>query len=254
MKTLPVYLVAMIASGLVLGGCSQEPAGMAGDVGTGAAAVVSEEAANEVTISDAPFSQAPSGVYAMDPTHASLSFSISHPGFSNYVARFTQYATTINYDASDITASSLQVDLDPKSIDTDYSADYKAAHPESSFDSWEQDLANSDKFFNSEQYPSVTYRSTAIERTGQNTIQIQGDLTLPGQTHPMTLDATIVGSAPSHPMVKDRGVFGFSATGTFKRSVFGMDFLLSPPMLGDEISLQFEGEFLQAPAAPAPAS
>ena len=74
-----------------------------------------------------------------------------------------------------------------------------------------------------------------------------GDLTLLGKTHPVTLDATVVGAMAAHPFTK-RGAIGFSAIGTFNRSTFDMTHLLQPPIVGDAVTVQFDGEFQQAAA------
>jgi len=246
MNTLPIYLIAVITGGLLLSGCAEKQQDH--EVVSNTAAPANEAVEAHSSFENTPFSSASTGIYEIDPNHASLSFGVRHLGFSNYIARFTKYSSTVNYDAGDVSASSIEVSIDPTSIDTDYTGDYKATHPGRDFNTWEEELANSEKFLNSTQHTSISYRSTAIERTGVYTVRIDGELTLLGQTRPVALDATIVGSAPTHPMQKGRGVFGFSAKGTFNRSDFGMDFLLSPPILGDEIALQFEGEFLQTVA------
>ena len=188
---------------------------------------------------------APAGQYRIDPTHSSLSFSVNHLGLSNYVARFTSYKVLLQYDPAQPEKSSVEVTIDPASIRTDYPADYKATHADSKFSSWDEDLAQSDKFFNAGKFPEITFRSTQVRSSVPGALQIVGDLTLLGQTHPVQLDATVVGSTASHPMQSTLGAIGFSARGSFKRSTFGMTYLLSPPLIGDEISIQFEGEFNQ---------
>ena len=72
-----------------------------------------------------------------------------------------------------------------------------------------------------------------------------GDLTLKGMTKPVTLDVTFAGELASHPFAKAPAL-GFSAAGTFKRSDFGLDYLL--PNVGDEVRVEIEGDFIQKPA------
>jgi len=189
--------------------------------------------------------QAPAGTYAVDHNHATLAFSIRHLGLSDYIARFTDYTATLELEPDDLSASSIRVSIDATSITTDYTGDYQATHPDSPFSSWEEDLAQSDKFFNAGTYPEITFASTAVETRADGGLAITGDLTLLGTTRPVTLDAAIVGATASHPMT-NTGAIGFSARGSFKRSDFGMDYLLSPPLLGDEVTLHFDGEFLRS--------
>ncbi|MEM0955869.1 MAG: YceI family protein [Pseudomonadota bacterium] len=228
-------------------GCSQSDTGSAPAMAT-MKAPAETEAAPEPT----PPTKivAPAGTYQVDINHATLAFSVQHLGLSNYVGRFNAYDLTIELNPEDVSSSSVSVTIDPTSVDTDYVGDYQGTHPDSSFTSWEEDLAMSDKFFNAGTYPEISFVSTVVTQGEGDMLSITGDLTLLGQTHPITLDATIVGMMEAHPF-RGVGAIGFSAEGSFMRSEFGMDYLLSPPLLGDEITLMFEGEFLQAqqPAA-----
>lgn len=187
---------------------------------------------------------APAGQYALDPAHSSLSFRVSHLGLSNYVARFTKFNVTLNLDPADPAASSVTATIDPTSVRTDYLGDYKAGHAQSPYASWDEDLAQSPKFFNAGTHPQITFTSTRVEQTGPGRLRVTGNLALLGQTLPVTLEAAVVGSG-LHPFTK-RGAVGFSAAGSFNRSAFGMTHLLQPLLVGDAVTVQFEGEFQQA--------
>jgi polyisoprenoid-binding protein YceI len=188
---------------------------------------------------------ASSGAYKLDPAHATLQFSVLHMGLSNYIAGFTDYTVNLSLDSTNPDASSVEVTINPASIRTDFRGDYNATHPKSAFTSWEQDLAMSDKFFDAATYPEITYVSTAVSELTPGTWVITGNLTLLGQTHPVELQGKVVGNTDAHPFT-NRGALGFSITGTFKRSTFGMDHLLSPPLVGDDVVVMFEGEMHQA--------
>ncbi|MGD9661122.1 MAG: YceI family protein [Porticoccaceae bacterium] len=187
---------------------------------------------------------APAGQYKIDPDHASLAFSVTHLGVSNYVMRFTDYDVTLDLNPDDLAASSVTVTIDPASIDTDFAGDYQGTHPDSPFSSWEQDLAMSENFLNAGKYDSISFTSTSVSPSDDGTLLITGDLNLLGQTRPVTLEATVVGSEQAHPF-SGVGLIGFSATGTFNRSDFGMTHLLNPPLVGDVVTLHFEGELQQ---------
>lgn len=185
----------------------------------------------------------PSGKYAIDPTHAIVAFQVSHLGISKYTARFNDFNVQVSLDSDNVENSTVTADIKVASIDTGYTGDYKATHKKSIFATWDDDLALNPKWFNGNEYPSIAFTSTKVsEADGQ--LNIDGDLTFLGTTKPITLTATVSGSAEAHPFRKV-GTIGFSATGTFKRSDFGMTHLLSPPLIGDEVTLLFEGEFLQ---------
>ena len=91
----------------------------------------------------------------------------------------------------------------------------------------------------------MTFKSTAIEVTGENTAKITGDLTLLGVTHPVTLDVTHNKSG-THPY-SGKFVSGFSATTTIKRSAFGMKYGL--PAVSDDVEVRLEVEGIRQEAA-----
>lgn len=238
MKNHAIILVAALA----LGACSDAtPPAPSGDT-TGAAPASASTSTPESI-------NAPAGNYELDPYHTSLSFSVTHLGVSNYVMRFTDYDASLDLDPENPAASSVSVEIDPTSITTDFDGDYKGSHPDSPYESWEQDLARSPNFLNAGKYPSITFQSTDISRGDDGKLSITGDLTLLGQTRPVTLEASLVDAVPQHPML-GVAALGFSATGTFQRSDFGMTHLVEPPLVGDTVTLRFEGEFHQ----PKPAS
>src|SRR5580704_208702 len=76
----------------------------------------------------------------------------------------------------------------------------------------------------------------------RKTLKVTGDLTFLGVTKPVTLLGSVVGSVEKHPYL-GKGVVGFSATGTVKRSDWGM--IGTQAFLGDEVTIIFEGEFDQ---------
>lgn len=113
----------------------------------------------------------------------------------------------------------------------------KTASIEMDDQKWNDHLKNAD-FFNVEQYPEMTFKSTNVEVTGENTANVTGDLTLLGVTKPVTLNVTH-NKTGAHPMNGKSGI-GFSATGTLKRSDFGMNYGL--PAVGDDVELRIEVE------------
>ena len=191
----------------------------------------------------------PAGTYALDPTHASLTWKISHFGLSNYTARFTKLDATLVFDPDNLAASKLDVTVDPTSVETDYPADFKAGHPGSPFDSFDQEISEGADFFDSGNFPSISFKSTEVKQTGPSSGAVTGDLTFRGVTKPVTLDVTYNGTA-AFPWAPDAPRLGFSAAGKIKRSDFGLDFMV--PQLGDEVDLLIEAEFQKVPD-PAPA-
>ncbi len=179
----------------------------------------------------------PSGAYTLDPSHASLNWKVSHFGLSHYTARFLHFDVKLNFDAQNPENSTLEVSIDPKSIQTNY--------PWPEKEDFDATLANSEQWFNAPKYPAITYKATGIRRTGPNTGIVTGDMTMLGQTHPVSMEVTLNGAYTKHPMAGDPAL-GFSARGVLKRSQWGMTAYV--PFVGDEVTFIIESEFHQKPA------
>lgn len=181
-----------------------------------------------------PLNEMPAGVYKLEPSHASLTWRVMHLGLSNYTARFTKMDATINLDAADPTKSKLVATVEPASLETDY-----PKPEEKDFDA----KLRGEEWFNTEKFPEIRFESTSIEKTGENTGLIHGNLTFLGVTKPLTLDAKYNGGYKLHPF-SNQPVIGVSATATLKRSEWG--FSTYVPMIGDEVQLLIETEFVKA--------
>ena len=178
--------------------------------------------------------QIPAGVYELEDSHASLLFKVNHLGLSNYTARFKDFSAEINLDPKDVTKSTLTASVNPASIETDY------PNPEKK--DFNKKLSEGEDWFNSTKFPEITFTSTKIEKTGDNTGKITGDLSMLGVTKPMTLDVTFNGAYKQRPFGTDPAL-GFSAHATIKRSEWGFDTYV--PAVGDEVDIILETEFMQ---------
>ena len=173
--------------------------------------------------------------YAFDKVHTQVMFSVSHLGFSFSTGSFTTFDGGFTFDEAKPENSTVNVTIDTDSI---------TLHD----DKWEEHMKSED-FFNVAAFPTMTFKSTLAEKTGDNTGRLTGDLTLLGVTKPVTLDV-IFNKGAVHPYTKQY-VAGFSATGTLKRSDFGMVYGL--PGIGDEVNITLEVEGIRNEAAEAPA-
>ena len=186
-----------------------------------------------------PIAELPAGTYELDKTHASITWKVMHMGLANYTARFNTFDSTVVLDPAAIENSSVTVDISPMSIETDY--------PNPEKEDFDKKLATGENWFNAGANPTIKFVSKTIEKTGENTANITGDLTFLGVTKPVTLDATLNGAMASHPFTK-KAAFGISAHTTIKRSDWGMSGGL--PHVGDDVDVMIEAEYFQA-AAPA---
>jgi polyisoprenoid-binding protein YceI len=162
--------------------------------------------------------------YLFDKDHTNILFFVSHLGFSMMQGEFHEYDGEFVFDREDPTRSSVEVRIATASVDTDH-------------DELNEHLRSAD-FFDSENHPTMSFKSTSIERTGENAALITGDFTMLGVTRPVTLDVTF-NKADVHPVNKNY-IAGFSGGATIKRSDFGMTY--GVPAVGDEVKVMLEVE------------
>lgn len=176
----------------------------------------------------------PKGSYTIDKAHTSLIFRVSHLGFSTYTGRFTGVDATLRFDPANLSASRVEVRIDPRSIEADNAPS-----------GFLQTLAGS-QWLDADRFPDLTFRSQRVVATGADTFRIHGQLTLHGVTRPLVLDAKYNGGYASHPYEPNARA-GFSAQGSFKRSEFGVNYGLPAPGtdfgVGDLVSVTLETEF-----------
>ncbi len=180
-----------------------------------------------VAASGAGAEEAVSGTYQADPSHRYITFSYLHLGYSHPMLRWRDWDATLEWDADDPTASSISVVIDATSID-------------SGVDVFDGHL-NSDRFFDTAKYPEITFVSTKLTKTSENTGVMTGDLTIKGITKPVDLDV-ILNRTALDDFVQAYKV-GFTATGTVNRTDFGVDTYV--PAVGDEVAITIQAEFLK---------
>ncbi|MBX5140089.1 polyisoprenoid-binding protein [Rhizobium lentis] len=175
---------------------------------------------------------APGGAYKTDPSHSSFNWSFDHSGLSHYTARFTGVDARLDWKPEKPEASTLLVTIDPLSVRTDYPWPTKV--------NFDAEIGEDESFLAAK---PITFVSKAIHVTGEKTGTVEGLLTLRGETHPAKLDVTFNGSMAKHPMM---GVpkIGFSATGSIRRSDWGLDFAI--PELGDIVTFAIETQMVPA--------
>jgi polyisoprenoid-binding protein YceI len=114
--------------------------------------------------------------YKIDGNHAFVYFNVNHNGWAHAWGRFNTVSGDIAFDKNDPSKSSISVVIDAASVDTNHKK--------------RDDHLRSPDFFNTEEFPEITFESTGIEQTGERTGKVVGNLTLLGVTKEMTLDVT----------------------------------------------------------------
>lgn len=169
--------------------------------------------------------------YDIDGSHSGVVFGWNHFGFSNPTARFDKIEGSVLLDATDLTKSSISVTLPVEGLDTRVvQLDEALKSPE---------------FLDATRYPTITFKSTKVEMTGENSLKITGDLTVHGVTKPVTLDAKVnkIGIFEIPGVIKAQTA-GFDATTIIKRSDFGVTKYV--PAVSDEIPVRITLDAKQA--------
>jgi polyisoprenoid-binding protein YceI len=162
--------------------------------------------------------------YAIDAAHSGVSFQISHLGLSYVQGRFDNFSGSFSIDTADPGKSSFTMTIKTESIDTNNSK--------------RDDHLRSPDFFNAKQFPAITFTSTSVKAI-EGGYDVTGDLTLHGQTAPVTFSLKGGKTAEFPPKVTRTG-FSTSQI-VVKRSDFGVGKPM--PVLGDDVyvSISFEG-------------
>ncbi|HSB18652.1 MAG TPA: YceI family protein [Anaeromyxobacteraceae bacterium] len=164
----------------------------------------------------------------IDPAHTQTSFAVRHLVISTVRGEFGKTSGTIHLDDSDLTRSSVEATIDAATVST-RNPD-RDAH------------LRSPDFFDVARYPTVTFRSTKVEKAAAGALEVTGDLTLRGVTRPVTLHVAL------SPEVKGMGGEtrrGFSATTRINRQDYGLRWskmVEAGPVAGDEVTISLDVE------------
>ncbi len=166
--------------------------------------------------------------YVLDASHSQILFSYDHLGYSTTWGMFSGFEGTISFDQEDPGASSVSVSFPVRSMFTGWEARF--------------DHFMGEDFFGAGEDEMVTFTSTNIEVTGDDTAIITGDLTLNGITKSIVLDAKL-NQTGMHPMAEKEWA-GFDATTTLVRSDFEVGSFA--PFVSDEVEVMISVEAMKA--------
>jgi polyisoprenoid-binding protein YceI len=161
--------------------------------------------------------------YRFYMAHTQIFFSVSHLNYSHPMGRMHVKGGYFSFDPDDWSSAKVDATIDIASLDM-------------GDDAWNNKLRTA--FFDVSTYPTAHYVSTKVEKTGERTGVVHGNLTLLGKTHPVDLQVTFNRAAADGYSL--RYIAGFSATAAFKRSTWGMTRTI--PDNGDDVTLHLEIE------------
>lgn len=143
--------------------------------------------------------------WAVDPTHSEVQFKVKHLMVSTVTGLFSKFDGQLVMTGDDFQDADITFSADIDSIST--GNEQRDGH------------LKSGEFFDAEQFPQLTFKSTGMTKTGDDTYTLTGDLTLHGVTKPVTLKAEYGGQMQDF---YGQTKAGFEVTGTIKRKEFGL--------------------------------
>lgn len=167
--------------------------------------------------------------WAIDPVHSVATFSVRHMVVSNVRGELGKITGTLTLDRGDLTKSTVEASIDVIAISTrDEKRDTHLKSPD---------------FFDTAKFPTITFKSTKVEKGVKGKLKVTGDLTMHGVTKPVVLD---VEGPSAEVSAWGMTATGFSATTKLDRQAFGISFSKAldngGAVVGNEISVQLELE------------
>lgn len=176
----------------------------------------------------------------IDGAHSSAAFTVRHMMISNVSGTLGSVSGKIDFDDKDVTKSKVEATIDVKGIDTRNQK--------------RDDHLRSKEFFEVEKFPSITFKSTKIEKAGDK-LKVTGDLTMHGVTKTVTLDGEL-SVETANPFTK-APTRAFSASTTVNRKDFGLNWQVplanSGVTVGEDVKVSIDVELTKAEPAAAPA-
>ncbi|ELP69436.1 YceI family protein [Streptomyces turgidiscabies] len=187
----------------------------------------SDAATSSVATAEAPALAALTGEYTIDPSHTTIGFTARHAMVTNVKGSFQEFEGTLHLDGTDPANSTASLDIKMDSIDTG-SAD-RDGH-----------LKSAD-FFRTDEFPTMTFRSTKAESLGGDDYRITGDLEILGTSRPISIDMEFNGAAKD-PFGNER--VGFEGKAEILRSDWGLKWNAALEtggvLVSDKIKLNFD--------------
>jgi polyisoprenoid-binding protein YceI len=170
--------------------------------------------------------------WTLDPLHSELGFKIRHLMISNVTGFFTKFNARAESIEDDFSTAEIVADIEVSSINTNNAQR-------------DEHLRNAD-FFETENYPRITFRSTKVEKTGGNNFRLYGDLTIKNITHPVKFTVEYSGLAKD---TWGNVKAGFTINGKINRKDWGITYNAALETggfaLGDEVKINGEMQLIK---------
>jgi polyisoprenoid-binding protein YceI len=168
--------------------------------------------------------------WVLDPMHSEVQFKVKHLVISTVSGFFKSFEGELDTANDDFTDASISFSLDINSIDTNQTQ--------------RDEHLKSAEFFDAEQYPKISFKSSSFTKTGDDEYALAGDLTIKGISKPVTLDVEFGGAATDF---YGNTKAGFEITGKINRKEFGLTWSgvteAGAVVVGEDIKLLINVQF-----------
>lgn len=170
--------------------------------------------------------------WSIDPAHSQTMFTVRHMVISSVRGQFDRTTGAVVLDEQDPARSSVEATIDVNSVNTRV--------PDR-----DKHLRSPD-FFDAANHPTITFRSTRVEKAGEGKLEVSGELTIRGVTRPVVLHV----EGPTAPVKDPYGNArrGIVATTTINRQDYGLKWskaVEAGPVVGDQVKVEIEAELVQ---------
>lgn len=165
--------------------------------------------------------------YVIDKDHSKISFEVAHLVISTVTGEFKKFKGTFKFNPKDFSKTELDATAETASVDTSVKK--------------RDDHLKSADFFDAKKYPTMTFKSKSAKKTGDNTFDLLGDITIRGVTKPTTFKVTYKGEIKA----KDKITLAFKGTTEINRKDFGVNFqniVEAGPVVGDTVTINISCE------------
>lgn len=165
--------------------------------------------------------------WTLDKAHSKLNFTVTHLMMSEVDGVFKSFDASITSSKEDFSDAVFELSADLTKVTTNQ--EMRDGH------------LQKEDMFDTAKFPTMTFKSTSITPNGAKKYKLTGNLTMKGVTKPVTLDLTLLGTGKNR---QGKNLAGFKATGTVKRTDFGVGAMPSA-VVSEEVELVASGEFVQ---------
>lgn len=172
--------------------------------------------------------------WVLEPSHSEVTFKVRHMMISNVSGQFKKFDSSVETEGNDITTAKVRFTADVDSVSTNN--EQRDGH-----------LKSAD-FFDAASHPQVVFESTSMEKTGDDTYKLHGNLTMRGTTKPVSFDVEHGGIMTNDGWGNVRT--GFTVTGKLNRKDYGLHWSALTEtgglVVGDDVKFESHVEFVQA--------